>query len=277
MTSRVHEKVKIWRTPAIDKLELMRARFVKQRFSRHAHARFALGVIVDGALGFYYRGENVVASQGAINLANPNEPHTGHAAADQGWAYRMFYFDPGHLANVATQIADRPRPVPRFASGVLHDSLLASRIRDLHRMLEQGALTNLEAQSRFMAMLAMLINHHSDDRPILRDIGNTPRAIQLARDFIDAHFADDISIDQLASMACLSPFHFTHIFTRQVGLPPYAYLIQTRIRQVKTMLANGQRPAAAAQNAGFYDQSHLNRHFKRLTGMTPGQYRKIVQ
>ncbi len=65
------EKVKLWR-PGIAGLELMRATYITQRFPRHAHDGFAVGVIEDGALGFYYRGANVVAPAGAINLANPD-------------------------------------------------------------------------------------------------------------------------------------------------------------------------------------------------------------
>ena len=277
MVSRDKEVINVWRHPAIAGLELMRATYIRQRFTRHAHERFAVGVIEAGALGFHYRGESVVAPAGAINLANPDEPHTGHAAAQQGWTYRMFYFDAEHLRDAVAQMADRPRAVPRFAAGVIHDDGLAYQIRSLHQALEQDVASRLEMQSWFMAMLVALIQRHSDTRPYQRPVGQEPRAVQRTREFIHTHYADDVSMDQLASIACLSPYHFMRVFTRNVGLPPHTYLIQTRVRQARAMLNAGQRPAAAAQAAGFFDQSHFTRHFKRLTGMTPGKYRRIVQ
>lgn len=273
----ISDRVQIWQPPAIRGLELLRATYIRQRFPRHAHQRFAVGVIEAGALGFYYRGENVVAPAGAINLANPDEPHTGHAAVQQGWTYRMFYFDVDHLRDATAQMADRTCAVPRFAAGVLHDDDLAYQIRRLHHTLAQDTAPMLEVQSRFMAMLVALVQRHADTRPYQRPIGREPRAVARVREYIHSHYADDISIDRLASIACLSPYYFMRVFTRHVGLPPHTYLIQTRVRQARAMLNAGQRPAAAAQATGFFDQSHFTRHFKRLAGMTPGKYRRIVQ
>jgi len=273
----VSDRVQIWQPHGIRGLELLRATYIRQRFSRHAHQRFAVGVIEAGALGFYYRGENVVAPAGAINLANPDEPHTGHAATQQGWTYRMFYFDADHLRDAVTQMADRLCAVPRFARGVIRDDGLAYQIRRLHHALAQGTFSRLEMQSRFMALLVALIQRHADTRTYQRPIGREPRAVERVREYIHSHYADDVSIDRLASIVCLSPYYFMRVFTRNVGLPPHTYLIQTRVRQARAMLQAGQRPAAAAQATGFFDQSHFTRHFKRLTGMTPGKYRRIVQ
>jgi AraC-like DNA-binding protein len=97
------------------------------------------------------------------------------------------------------------------------------------------------------------------------------------QDFIAAHYNQSLSIDRLAAEAGLSPFHFIRVFRREVGLPPHAYLSQLRVRKAKALLARGERLAAAALAVGFVDQSHLNRHFKRITGFTPGHYRRIVQ
>ncbi len=89
----VREQTKLWRVPKLGNLELMHAAYLTQTFARHTHEGFAVGVIESGALGFDYRGESLIASPGTINLANPDEAHTGHAAAESGWTYRMFYLD----------------------------------------------------------------------------------------------------------------------------------------------------------------------------------------
>jgi AraC-like DNA-binding protein len=63
-----------------------------------------------------------------------------------------------------------------------------------------------------------------------------------------------------------------HFFTKQVGLPPHVYLNQVRVNRAKQLLADGQPIALVAYETGFADQSHLTRHFKRLFGLTLGQY-----
>ena len=94
---------------------------------------------------------------------------------------------------------------------------------------------------------------------------------------MQAYFADDLSIEKVAAAAGLSPYYFIRVFGRAAGLPPHAYLTQIRICRARAMLINGMTVAEAACAAGFVDQSHLTRHFKRLTGITPGKYRRIVQ
>ncbi len=111
------EHIRMWRLPELPQVELMRARYIHQSFARHSHEGFAVGVIENGALGFFYRGENVVASEGAINLANPDEAHTGQAAHPDGWTYRMFYMPAPALQESARRIAGRPAGMVRVRNG----------------------------------------------------------------------------------------------------------------------------------------------------------------
>lgn len=269
------ERVKIWRLPELGNAELMHANYVRQTFPRHSHDGFAVGVIERGALGFRYRGENVVAPAGSINLANPDEAHTGHAAAESGWTYRMFYFDAGVLRKAASEIAGHPNDYPFFQAGVIHDSQLAEVIRSFHIDLENGRNSLVEAESRFLWMLAQLILRHSDAPPSLHSVRREPKAVRLAKAYIEENWNEEISIGRLASVANLSPFHFIRVFGKETGLPPHAYLTQVRVRRAKALIDAGWSIASAACEAGFVDQSHLSRHFKRILGVTPGQFGRM--
>ena len=88
-------------------MTLLHARYMRQQFARHAHDDFPVGVIEAGALGFEYRGEHLIAPEGSVNLANPGEAHTGRAAAETGWTYRMFYLDLGLMRRIAAEITGR--------------------------------------------------------------------------------------------------------------------------------------------------------------------------
>lgn len=271
------ESVKLWRVPGLGRVELMHAAYVTQTFPRHSHDGFAVGVIERGTLGFSYRGENVVAPAGTINLANPDEPHTGHAATDAGWTYRMFYLDADWLQEAAREMADRPQSIPFFQAGVIRDDDLAASIRALHVSLEQAEISSLERESRFLGMLCHLIGRHADAPPPLRGLGRERHTLRQVLRHIDEHLSENVSLAQLASVAGLSPFHFLRVFRSEVGISPHGYVTQMRIRSARALLRKGWPIAAAAQEAGFADQSHFTRSFKRLTGVTPGQYRKIVQ
>ena len=81
-----------------------------------------------------------------------------------------------------------------------------------------------------------------------------------------------MTLPDLARCAGLSAFHLCRVFGATVGMPPHAYQTQVRVRRAKSLLRAGVPIAAAATAAGFYDQAHLTRHFKRIVGLTPGRY-----
>jgi AraC-like DNA-binding protein len=94
-------------------------------------------------------------------------------------------------------------------------------------------------------------------------------------DFIEEHIGEKISLGALSSLAGLSPHHFARAFQQSVGQPPHRYLLRRRVQHVEQMLRETQLPLSEiALAAGFSDQSHLARHFRRLTGMPPSLARR---
>ncbi|MDB5312349.1 MAG: marA [Gemmataceae bacterium] len=83
------------------------------------------------------------------------------------------------------------------------------------------------------------------------------------------------SLGQLAAVARLSPYHFARQFKAATGLPPHQYVIARRVERAKQILQDGTGLSLAevAAEAGFSDQSHFSHHFKRIVGVTPGQFR----
>ncbi|MBE9100356.1 AraC family ligand binding domain-containing protein [Vacuolonema iberomarrocanum] len=271
------ETSKLWRVPRFGELELLRAQYRTQTFPRHTHDCYAIGVIEQGALGFFYRGENVVAARGDINLCIPGEVHTGHPAVTEGWSYRMFYLDVSLLERVASEMSDRPQNIPFFQSGVLTDGAIAQQLRQLHQQFEQSSESLLQQETEFLEVLATFIKRHADAPPSLAPIGQERRAVTQIKHYIESHYAEEISLSALAHLTHLSRYHLIRVFRETVGIPPHAYLRQVRIRHAKAMLADGLPIADVAIATGFTHQSHLNRWFKKLWGITPGQYRNCVQ
>src|SRR5437899_2938150 len=96
--------------------------------------------------------------------------------------------------------------------------------------------------------------------------------VQRALQHIECHLGQALSLAELAELAGLSIWRFATVFRQQVGLSPHRYICKLRVERAQALIRDGIPPATAASEAGFYDQSHLARHFKSLCGMTPGQY-----
>ncbi len=93
-----------------------------------------------------------------------------------------------------------------------------------------------------------------------------------AREFIDAHYDQDIPIDDLARVNCPSPFHLVRRFVGVVEVPPHTYQTLTCLRYARKLLQQGLTIADVAAQTGFFDQSHFTNTFKRYVGVTPGRY-----
>lgn len=90
---------------------------------------------------------------------------------------------------------------------------------------------------------------------------------------IEANYRSAVPLVDLAAIAKVGVVRLVTRFRREVGMPPHRYLCDLRVRAAQDLLRQGVSPAAAALEAGFFDQSHLTRHFKRVCGSTPGRYR----
>lgn len=271
MTRATCEQVKFWCDPTLSNLELLRAKYVTHAFSPHTHEGFAIGVIVEGVEAFTYRGSTYTAPAGSVVVIHPEEVHTGYAAIEAGWSYRMLYPNAAVLQKVTFEVAGREGLRPFFPTPVIMDRQLAEYLTHLHIVLETST-EQLKRETCLFWALAQLITRYISTNVDLRSVGREYQSVKRVQEYLRAYYTQNVSLEQLATLAELSPFHFIRVFRRQVGLPPHAYLTQIRVSKAKTLLALGEPIAQVALEAGFVDQSHLTRHFKRITGVTPGQY-----
>jgi AraC-like DNA-binding protein len=271
MMAREQEQAKFWLARDLGNFEVLRATFIRHSYSRHTHEGFAIGVIERGAEEFYYRGATHIAPAGSIVVINPGEIHTGNAVTREGWSYRMLYPDASLLQQVASELRGHQSDIPFFPAPIFQDTYLASIIHRLHLSLEDPAST-LERESRLVEAFAQLIVRHADNRLQARAVRKERQSVRRVREYVEAHYAENVSLEQLANVANLSPFHLLRVFQDETGLSPHVYLTQIRITRAKSLLAFGLSIAQVALETGFVDQSHLTRQFKRHTGITPGQY-----
>ena len=134
----------------------------------------------------------------------------------------------------------------------------------------------LAAESLANVLAVHLIRHVLSPRRTLRGRdGALPRGrLRAVVEYIEEHLHGCPTLAQLAAVVRLSPYHFARQFKAATGLPPHQYVIARRVERAKQLLQAGDLSLAeVAAHAGFSDQSQLCHHFKRLVGVTPGQFR----
>lgn len=265
------EWTRFYRLQAVSGVTALHARFVAHRYARHVHEYAVVGLVESGVQSFVCRGSRHITPAGRIFVVNPDEPHTGEAVSSAGYIYRTLYLDEALLRRTMTELRGPASRSTLIRGAVLEHPALAASLSRFHHALVRGA-SALEHESLLLSALTLLLMRHAAVPRAAPRAGTEPAAVAAARDYIHAHFDADVSLGQLARIARLSPWYLARVFEKAVGLPPHAYLDGVRIRQACAMLDSGASIAAAAVSAGYADQSHLTKRFRRLLGITPGQY-----
>jgi len=263
-----------WRHAGVPGVDLLRARYVTHRYTRHAHETYTFALIEYGIEEFSYGRTLLRAGAGGVALLNPDMVHTGQAGAPEGWAYRVLYPDPGLVGGVAADLGWR-HGTPSFPETVVYDGRSARLLRAAHIAAEHG--DRLASSSLLRAALAGLLQAHArpgDRAGIERGPYRSPAAIAAVRDLLADRLADPPSLDDLAGELGMNPFALVRSFRAETGLPPHAYVNHLRVRLARQLLDSGVAPADVAATAGFADQAHLTRHFKRVVGVPPRAYQR---
>ncbi len=160
----------------------------------------------------------------------------------------------------------------------IRDPLIQQIGLTLKTELERDGLSDrLYAESMVNALAVHLLRRYStQQQKIPAECGGLPNyKLQLAIEYIQAHLADNISLEAIATELGMSQYYFARLFKQSTGYSPYQYLIKCRIeRAQKLLIQNQQSIANIALQVGFANQSQFGRHFKRFTGVTPKQFRK---
>jgi AraC-like DNA-binding protein len=267
-----------WRS-ANEPLEAMHARFHGNVYHRHSHDTYSLGVTEWGAQSFTCRHAAYTSAAGMVMAFNPDDPHDGHATTDDGFSYRMIHIGPALVTEVLSDITGRPAGRPLFARPVLRDPGLARALYRLHAALT-GQASPLERGERLTAAIAVAARFAAHCPPGLAEAGPRgfaeDRTARLVRDFLDAHYAAPVTGDELAAAAGRSRYAAYRAFRAAWGLAPSEYQRLLRLRAARQCLAAGVPPAEAAATAGFADQAHLTRWFRRCYGITPAEFRRAA-
>lgn len=259
--------------PEYAPIQVMRARFLRQTFPRHTHEQFAIGIIDRGAQRFECERSFYLASAGQVILNNPGDVHTGASYAATGWTYRMLYLDPALLGDTYADLSTGSSNRVDFSTPVINEPALARSLADLADVLTADA-PQLERDIRLLRLLGMLCERYAVVPSGAARDRSEPQQVKRIAEYLRGHLGDDVSLAQLATLTGLGRFALLRAFKAATGLPPYAYLVNLRVAYARQLIVSGAALADVAAESGFHDQSHLNRHFRRIFGYTPGTYQR---
>jgi AraC-like DNA-binding protein len=257
---------RFWVESAYPGLSLMQAFFTTHEFPLHVHEAFVVAVTEAGGSVVKSRGRIEQAHHEALFVFNPGEPHAGWLGRSSHWQYRSFYLAKPSMERLALDLGWSE--LPGFTRNLFTDSDLIDAFLDLHAAFD-GNHSPEEREEMLTSTFGRLFARHGGragqpvgDRQMLL------RAIKLMRD----RFAEPLQLGDLAAALGVTKFQLIGLFKQRTGLTPHAFLTQVRLNAACRFLKRGRSLAETAIESGFYDQSAMNRHFKRCYAITPLQF-----
>jgi AraC-like DNA-binding protein len=255
-------RVRAWRPEVPGVAEVFHAHMTSHVYPMHTHEAWTLLIVDDGMIRYDLDHHEHGAVNRVVTLLPPQVPHNGRAATSAGFGKRVVYLDLSALpASLIGQAVDQP---------VLSDALLRQRIHQLHRVLGQQG-EEFEAEHRLAFIAERLCWHLRRRGGPGTPPANASTADEL-RGLIDTRFRESVTLREASDALHAHPAHLVRAFSRQFGISPHQYMTSRRVDLARRLLLDGMPPSLAAAEAGFYDQSHLSRHFSHVLGTTPGRY-----
>lgn len=204
---------------------------------------------------------------GTLQLKLPGEVHR-ELRRDGPARFQVVLFEDELLVEASEALGLRFTAPASLA--IAGDSPVGAPLARLHALLLAGDAEALVLQTALAEALQAVVEHATPPREGRARRWGAP--VRRALERIDAGYTGPISLDELAAHAGLDKFHLCRAFRDEVGLPPYAYVTHRRIVRAQALLVAGVPPSEVAAQVGLCDQSQLNRHFKRIVGVTPRQF-----
>lgn len=253
-------------------IEIYNLSGIVQKFPNHFHEYYVIGFVEGGNRHLWCKGREYDLSAGDLILFNPRDNHYCAPVNGELLDYRAVNIEPEVMRAMVKEITGKAY-APRFTENVVYKSDAAQLVGVLYQAIVSNA-PKMEKEEAFFFLLEQVLQEYASPFDEA-EISAPNQQIQTLCTYMENHFSENITLDDLLKMADFGKSYLLRTFTKQVGVSPYRYLQTIRLDKAKKLLEQGVAPVDAANMSGFADQSHFTNFFKTFIGLTPKQYQKI--
>ncbi len=261
-------------SPALPWVEMRLANQSSACYQAHAHDEFSFGVIDAGRASYRNRQQQHETHASMLVTINPGDIHACNP--EKGvWSYRMLFIDTGWLGQLQTEMfGPSAEDYCPFRNDFQTETACYQGFDQLYQRLLDGSQP-LAAESELIEFICPLL----EGKPITLNerhkcLPELDRISELIRDRLE----DNLTLEELSEVSGFSRYQLIRLFRKHYGLPPHAWQLDQRIRRARQLLKQSNASLGEiAQQLGFADQAHFQRHFRQRTALTPGQFQAFFR
>lgn len=258
---------------------------IVQPFPNHFHDYYVIGCIEAGTRCLSCKDKEYVIEPGDILLFNPGDNHSCTQCDGKTLNYKALNISKEVMLSLAEEITGE-KNLLGFSEHVIRDGELQFYLRALHQMIMEsrphsGAADCMKGSREFekeeilLFLISELIAGYG--QPFEKCIAESREEIELACAYMEQHFEEPVTLEDLCTCSHLSKSTLLRAFTKSKGVTPYRYLQAIRIDRAKKLLEQGVCASDAAMRTGFADQSHFTNFFHTFIGLSPAAYGRIFR
>ena len=256
-------KSNIFKNDKLNFIELLYLEDVTPCYKNHTHEELIIFAIKEGSLNLIFNDTSFEFLPNEIVIINNNIPHLASLNTQSKDGY-IIYLKKEYLKTIDFDFKSSYELVKQKS---IHKNFIK-----MCDCLLNDKISLLEKEEKFFSFCLSFFSFESKQIQIEEE---SSLALDIKK-YLDEKYLEELILDDLAKSFDLSVVHLIRVFKKEFGLPIHSYILNKKVHFAKELLSSNLPIIEVAQNSGFFDQSHLNRSFKRIFQITPKEYQKNI-
>ncbi len=237
-------------------------------YKPHIHSTLSIGAIDNGEVLYKVEQENSLLKRGSLAIINPNTLHQCNPLKEESRSYYMLYLDTKWCLKIQQSFCKTDSFIEPNRIIIKDQELYKGYIECMDFLMRDEFL--LEKEQKISTLIEKIFRELMDCQD--RETKKVPLHVEAIKEILTSNLDEDITLEDMSKKLKINPYTLLRNFKDKVGITPHAYRMNYRIEYAKKLLQQENQISYVALECGFYDQSHLNKHFKALTATTPREY-----
>ena len=240
-----------------------------KHYKPHMHTTLSIGAIDQGEVIYSAADKKANLKKDSLAIINPDTIHYCNPIGNEKRSYYMLYIDTSYAQKIQSSLFDSESFIPLDVILLRDKRIYEKYIDSMNFFMAENFL--IEKEQKIINLLEIIfLKTIKYKKAKSRE---TPLHVSKAKEILAENLDLDISLNEIAKALKSNPYTLLRDFKKEMGITPHAYRMNLRIEMAKELLQRGMSISQTAQKCGFFDQSHLHRHFKAITAVTPKEYR----
>jgi AraC-like DNA-binding protein len=269
-------KNKIFKVEKLPFLELRYLSYVTSCDKSHKHNELTITALKSGSLNIEFEDFIDILKPNKLSIVNPHVVHCASLGEVQSHGCYVMYLDKNWCFETQKSLYED-------LHAYLHVNITLLQSKEYHehfiKVCDELFLKDislLEKEEKIIEFISELFLNYCDKTILSYEDTNSFSLAKEIEKYIDDNFLQEILLEDIALHLGISVVHVLRVFKQKFGLSVHSYVLNKKVHLAKELLTKNLPIAETAQMSGFFDQSHLNRSFKRVFQLTPKEYQKNI-